>query len=127
MPRSRESAVSACGRNYKNGADTTKNFVLIYIVSRIAEDQVAKLLKDSGVAADKEQIATLKSKLSGKSFPALIAEGSSKFASMPSGGAASAPAQASAPAKEEKAAPKKEEKKPVEEEEDLDMGDLFGY
>ncbi len=90
----------------------------------LGEDDVAKLLKEVGVAADKENLKVMIEKLAGKSIPELIAAGQSKFASIPSGGAA-APASSATAAKE---APKKEEAAKVEEPEvDVDMGDLFGY
>merc|ERR550514_615670 len=82
------------------------------------EDQVSKLLKDSGVAADKDNLKTLVEKLKGKKIHEMVAEGMGKFASMPSGGGAPA---ASAPVEAKKDEPKEEE------EADLDMGDLFGY
>ena len=88
----------------------------------LAEDDVAKLLKDCGVAADKAALKTMISKLAGKSVPEMIAEGKKQFASMPSGGAA---ASSAAPVEEKKAEVKKEA--PKEEEVDVDMGDLFGY
>ena len=94
-----------------------------YSLYFIAADQVEKLLKDVGVAADKEALKVMIEKVKGKSIPELIKAGSAKFASMPSGGA-SAPAASAAPAKKEAA--KKEEEKPKEEEADIDMGDLFG-
>jgi large subunit ribosomal protein LP2 len=64
-------------------------------------------------------------KIGGKSIPELVALGSTKFASMPSGGASSSASAAPVQA----AAAKVEEKKeaPKEEEVDVDMGDLFGY
>ena len=89
----------------------------------LGEDDVAKLLKEVGVAADKENLKVMIEKLAGKSIPELIAAGQSKFASIPSGG--SAPASSAPAAKE---APKKVEAAKVEEPEvDVDMGDLFGY
>jgi len=86
---------------------------------------VTKLLKDSGIAADKDALKTLVEKMSGKKTHELVAEGRKQFASMPAGGAA-APATA-APAGGAEAAPAKKEEKKAEPEEDLDMGDLFGY
>jgi len=89
------------------------------------EDDVSKLLKEVGVAADKENLKVMIEKLKGKSIPEIITAGQAKFASMPScggGAAAAAPTGAPAAKKEE---PKKEE--PKEEEVDVDMGDLFGY
>ena len=90
----------------------------------LGEDDVAKLLKDTGVAADKENLKLMIEKLQGKQIHELVAAGLAKFASVPSGGAA-APASSAAPAK---AAAKVEEKKvEAEPEVDVDMGDLFGY
>ena len=87
---------------------------------------MTKLLKDSGIAADKDAVKTLIEKMSGKKTHELVAEGKKQFASMPAGGAAPAGGASAAPAGGAKAAPAKEEKK-AEPEEDLDMGDLFGY
>ena len=89
----------------------------------LGEDDVAKLLKDVGVAADKENLKVMIEKLKGKEIHELVAAGMSKFASIPSGGAA-APSSA-APAKAE--AKKEEAKVEAEPEVDVDMGDLFGY
>ncbi len=90
----------------------------------LGEDDVAKLLKDVGVAADKENLKVMIEKLKGKEIHELVAAGMSKFASIPSGGAATS--SSAAPAKGEA---KKEEVKVVEAEPevDVDMGDLFGY
>merc|ERR1719476_70480 len=90
------------------------------------EAQVTKLLKDSGVAVEKDALTNMMALLKGKKIHELVGEGRGKFASMPSGGSA-APAQA-APA-EAKAEAKKEEKKPEEDEDEgLDGAmDLFGY
>lgn len=92
------------------------------IVLTTGEDDVTKLLKDSGVAVDKDNLKVLMEKMSGKSVPELIAEGSKQFAAVPAGGSgAPAAGGATAAAAEEKEAPKEEEP-----EEDVDMGDLFG-
>ena len=64
-------------------------------------------------------------RLEGKSIPQLIAEGSGKLASMPSGGGGGAAAAAPA-AGGGAAAAEPEKKKEEEPEEDVDMGDLFG-
>lgn len=87
-------------------------------------DDVKTLLSSVGIDADEERLTKLISELAGKSLDDLIAEGSQKLASVPSGGggsAAAAPAAgAAAPAGD---APKKEEAKPEEKEEsDDDMG-----
>ncbi|PVG04658.1 ribosomal protein 60S [Serendipita vermifera] len=73
---------------------------------------ITKLLGTVGVDADEERLDKLLSELEGKSIDQLIAEGSSKLSSVPSGGGG---APAAAEAKEEK----KEEPK---EESDDDMG-----
>lgn len=89
-----------------------------------AADDVSKLLTDSGVSVDKASLDVMIKKLSGKSLPALVAEGSGMMASMPAGGAAAAaPAAGGAPAAEEKVEEKKKEEEP---EEDVDMGGIFG-
>lgn len=76
-----------------------------------------------GAEADSAKVEKLLSELAGKSVADVIADGSKKLASVPSGGAApaaggaaaaAAPAAGGAPAKEDK---KKEEKKEEEEEE----------
>lgn len=90
----------------------------------LAADDVAKLLKDAGVASDKESMTLMMEKLKGKKIHDLVVEGRGKFASMPSGGAPAAAAPATAaPAKAKK------EEKPVEDDDaDLDGAmDLFGY
>ncbi|KAF9102587.1 60S acidic ribosomal protein P2 [Mortierella sp. AM989] len=82
---------------------------------------ITSLLATVGIEAESERIESLISQLSGKDINELIAEGTSKLASVPAGGAsaAAAPAAGGAAAKEEKAEEKKEEAK---EESDDDMG-----
>ncbi|KAF9914946.1 60S acidic ribosomal protein P2 [Lobosporangium transversale] len=83
---------------------------------------ITSLLGTVGIEAESERIESLISQLSGKDINELIAEGTSKLASVPAGGAAggAAPAAGGAgAAKEEKAEEKKEEAK---EESDDDMG-----
>ncbi|KIJ55692.1 hypothetical protein M422DRAFT_774648 [Sphaerobolus stellatus SS14] len=84
---------------------------------------VKKVLAAVGIEADEDRLTNLISELKGKDVNQLIAEGSAKLASVPSGGAGAAPAAAggaAAPAAEEtKEEEKKEEK---EEESDDDMG-----
>ncbi|KAH7890755.1 60s acidic ribosomal protein-domain-containing protein [Phlebopus sp. FC_14] len=89
-----------------------------------AED-VKKVLGAVGIEADEERLEKLISELDGKDINALIAEGSAKLASVPSGGAAVAAAPAAAgggAAPEAAAAEEKEEKKEEKEESDDDMG-----
>merc|ERR1711998_484669 len=78
---------------------------------------VEKLLKDSGVNADKEKIDKMVAAFDGKNFHEMVAGGLAKMATM--GGPAVASGGGAAAA-----APKEEEKK--DEEEDVDMGGLFG-
>jgi len=84
---------------------------------------IKKLLAVVGIEADDERLEKLIAELADKDVNALIAEGSSKLASVPSGGAGAAPAAAGgaapAAAAEEK---KEEEKKEEKEESDDDMG-----
>ncbi|KAI5999596.1 ribosomal protein 60S [Pisolithus albus] len=89
-------------------------------------DDVRKVLGAVGIEADDERLEKLISELDGKDVNALIAEGSAKLASVPSGGAVAAPAAGgggggAAPA-EAAAAEEKEEKKEEKEESDDDMG-----
>ncbi|CDZ97054.1 60s acidic ribosomal protein p2 [Phaffia rhodozyma] len=84
---------------------------------------VKALLATVDIEADDARLETLISELNGKDLNTLIAEGSAKLASVPSGGAASSAAPAAAggaaaPAAEEK----KEEKVEDKEESDDDMG-----
>jgi len=89
----------------------------------IGEDDVAKLLKDSGVSVESADLKVMMSKLSGKSVPELITEGQSQMATL-SAPAAGGAVAASADAPAEAPAEKKEEKE--EEEEEIDMGGMFG-
>lgn len=89
-----------------------------------AED-IKKLLATVGIEADESRLETLVSELQGKDVNALIAEGNSKLASVPSGGAAVAASSGGGAAAGGAAAeaPKEEEKKEEEKEEsDDDMG-----
>jgi len=87
---------------------------------------VKKVLSAVGIEAEDDRLDKLIEELSGKDINALIAEGSAKLASVPSGGAvassggaAAASGGAAAPAAEEK---KEEEKAEEKEESDDDMG-----
>ena len=86
---------------------------------------IEKILSSVGVEVDKANLDIVVKEMAGKSVEELIAAGSTKLASMPSGGGAAA--ASAAPAAAGGAAPaaeaKKEEKKvEEEEEEDDDMG-----
>ncbi|KAG2121196.1 ribosomal protein 60S [Suillus cothurnatus] len=87
-------------------------------------DDVKKVLSAVGIEADDDRLEKLISELEDKDINALIAEGSAKLSSVPSGGAVAAAAPsaggaAPAAAVEEE---KKEEKKEEKEESDDDMG-----
>ena len=81
---------------------------------------VEKVLKDSGVSADKEKIDKLIAAMEGKKYHETVEAGLKKISAM---GAAAGPASGAAAAGGA-AAPVVEEKK--EEVEDVDMGGLFG-
>ncbi|XP_005102846.1 60S acidic ribosomal protein P2 [Aplysia californica] len=88
--------------------------------------QIEKILSSVGIEAESDKINKIIGELKGKDLEELIAEGSKKLASVPSGGGAvaAAPAGGAAPAAGG-AAPaeaKKEEKKDESEESDDDMG-----
>ncbi|XP_012554980.2 large ribosomal subunit protein P2 isoform X1 [Hydra vulgaris] len=95
-----------------------------------SENDLKKILESVGVGYDATRASTVVKQLKGKSLPDLIAEGSKKMASMPSGGAAAPSAvAAAAPEKAGGAAPaaKAEEKKKKEESEEESDGDMgFG-
>jgi len=79
-------------------------------------------LESVGVGFDAERAALVVKQLAGKSIQELVAEGSKKMASMPSGGGAAAPAAAAGGDGGAKVEEKKEEKKEESEESDDDMG-----
>ncbi|WWC72838.1 ribosomal protein P2 [Kwoniella pini CBS 10737] len=81
-------------------------------------------LETVGIEAEQERLDKLISELEGKDINELIAEGSSKLASVPSGGAAPAASSggAAAAAGGAEAAPAEEKKEEAKEESDDDMG-----
>ncbi|PNS18609.1 60S acidic ribosomal protein P2 [Sphaceloma murrayae] len=84
---------------------------------------IKEVLSSVGIEADGERLDKLISELEGKDIQELITEGSSKLASVPSGGAGgAAPAAGGAAAGGEAAAPAAEEKEEEKEESDEDMG-----
>ncbi|KAF8141627.1 ribosomal protein 60S [Boletus edulis] len=89
-------------------------------------DNVKKVLDAVGIEADDERLEKLISELDGKDINSLIAEGSAKLSSVPSGGAVAAAAPAAGAGGGAGAAPaaaeEKEEKKEEKEESDDDMG-----
>ena len=101
------------------------NLLFTYsMILYIAEDDVTKLLKDSGVSVEGDNLKVVMSKLSGKSIPELIAEGKKDMQTV--GGSGAAPAGGAAAAGGDAPAAKEEPKKEEEPEEDVDMGGLFG-
>ncbi|KAF6761473.1 60s acidic ribosomal protein-domain-containing protein [Ephemerocybe angulata] len=91
------------------------------IASPSAAD-IKKLLDVAGIETDEERLSKLISELEGKDINELIAEGSSKLASVPAGGAGAASAAAPAAGGAAAAEEKKEEKVEEKEESDDDMG-----
>ncbi|KAJ7623298.1 ribosomal protein 60S [Roridomyces roridus] len=85
---------------------------------------IKSLLETVNIEADESRLEKLVSELKGKSIDELITEGSSKLASVPSGGAggSAAPAAAGGAAPAAAAEEKKEEKEEEKEESDEDMG-----
>ena len=102
-------------------------YISAYLLATLGGNQspsaadIEKILKAGGVEVDSSAVEKLLAELSGKDINALVAEGSSKLASMPAGGSAVASAPAAAAAGGAAAPSKKEEKK-VEEEVEEDMG-----
>ncbi|KAK1239038.1 60s acidic ribosomal domain-containing protein [Trichoderma austrokoningii] len=86
-----------------------------------AED-VKAVLSSVGIEAEDERLEKLISELSGKDVNELIAAGSEKLASVPSGGAGGAAPAAGAAAGGAAAAEAVEEKEEEKEESDEDMG-----
>merc|ERR1712154_158173 len=100
-------------------------YMLAALGSKGAEPSAAdveKILGSVGIEAEADKVKKVCSELAGKNLEELVAEGSKKLASVPSGGggaAAAAPAAGGAAPAEEA---KKEEKKEESEESDDDMG-----
>ncbi|KAM0330044.1 hypothetical protein ACHAQA_004215 [Verticillium albo-atrum] len=83
---------------------------------------VKAVLESVGVEADQERLDKLISELKGKDINELIAEGSGKLASVPSGGAGGAAPAAGGAAAAGGDAPAEEAKEEEKEESDDDMG-----
>ena len=89
----------------------------------INEAALKNILDSVGIEYDAEKGKKVVKELEGKNLESLIAEGSKKLATMPSGGGGAAAAPAAAAGGAAPAAAKKEEKKEEpEEESDDDMG-----
>lgn len=82
---------------------------------------IKQLLSSVGIEAEDERVDALIAELDGKDIQELIAEGSSKLASVPTGGAAAASSGAAAAGGAD-AAPAEEEAEEEKEESDDDMG-----
>ncbi|KEZ43150.1 DNA-(apurinic or apyrimidinic site) lyase [Scedosporium apiospermum] len=85
---------------------------------------IEKVLSSVGIEADDDRVEKLISELEGKDINELIAEGSSKLASVPSGGAGGAAAGGAAAggAAAEEAKEEKEESEKEESDEDMGFG-----
>lgn len=105
-------------------------FLAAYLLANLGGNEnpsvedISSILKSVGVKVDQEEAKKVVSELNGKSINDLIAKGSSKLASMPSGGAApsAAVSSASAPAAGGKKEESKKEPEPEEEEGDMGFG-----
>ncbi|KAJ1791248.1 60S acidic ribosomal protein P2 [Coemansia sp. RSA 2399] len=104
-------------------------YIAAYLLLKLANpeavptaDAISKVVSAGGVDVDSERISKLLAELEGKEIEQLIAEGSSKLASVPSGGAAAPAGGAAAGASAGAAA----EEKAVEEEEESDDDMGFG-
>ncbi|KJZ73049.1 60S acidic ribosomal protein P2 [Hirsutella minnesotensis 3608] len=83
---------------------------------------IKKVLSAVGIEADDERLNQLISELEGKDINEIIASGSEKLASVPSGGAGGAAAGGAGAAAGGAAAPAEEAKEEEKEESDEDMG-----
>merc|ERR1711997_976612 len=107
----------------------TMRYVAAYLLAVLGGNaspsaaDISAIISSVGIDADQEKLDKVISELSGKSVEELIAEGSKKLASVPSGGGAAAPAAAAAGGGGAAAeAPKEEKKEEPAEESDDDMG-----
>ncbi|KAH6890556.1 60s acidic ribosomal protein-domain-containing protein [Thelonectria olida] len=83
---------------------------------------ITAVLESVGIEADEDRLETLISELKGKDINELIAEGSEKLASVPTGGAGGGAAAGGAAAGGAAEEAKEEEKEEEKEESDEDMG-----
>ncbi|CCH42657.1 60S acidic ribosomal protein P2 [Wickerhamomyces ciferrii] len=82
---------------------------------------IKEVLETVGSEVEESRISTLLTSLEGKTIDEVIAEGSSKLASVPTGGAGAAPAASAAAGGAEEAA-EEEKAEEAKEESDDDMG-----
>lgn len=83
-------------------------------------DKITSVLESVGIEVEESQVSELIAALEGKSVEELIAEGTEKMASVPTGGSGAAPAAGAAAGSSEAAA--EEEVEEAAEESDDDMG-----
>ncbi|KAJ3126849.1 60S acidic ribosomal protein P2 [Nowakowskiella sp. JEL0407] len=112
---------------------TSTKYLAAYLLASLggnaspSSDDIKSILSAVGIESDDDRLEFLLGKISGKDINELIAEGASKLASLPAGGAvsaapvAAATSSASAPADSAPAA-KEAKKEEVKEESDDDMG-----
>ncbi|KAJ3268776.1 60S acidic ribosomal protein P2 [Terramyces sp. JEL0728] len=96
-------------------------YLLANLAGDASESKINEILAAVGIDADSERINTLITELNGKDINEIIAEGATKLASVPSGGAAPVAAGGAA-ATGGAAAAAVEEKVEEKEESDDDMG-----
>ncbi|KAJ1722644.1 60S acidic ribosomal protein P2 [Coemansia erecta] len=104
-------------------------YIAAYLLAQLANpeatpsnEQITKIISAAGIDVDAERLSQLQAALEGKNVSELIAEGQSKLASVPSGGAAPAGGAAAASGAAETAAAAA----PAEEEEESDEDMGFG-
>merc|ERR1712098_333531 len=107
----------------------TMRYVAAYLLAVLGGNESPKaadikaIISSVGIDIEDEKLNKVIEELAGKNIEELMAEGSKKLASVPSGGGAAAPAAAAgAGGADAPAAAAKEEKKEESEEEDDDMG-----
>jgi large subunit ribosomal protein LP2 len=98
-------------------------YLLAQLNGEVTAEKINAILSSVGIEGDESQINTIISQLERKDLQEIIAEGNSKLASVPSGGAvAAAPSAGGAAAGGAAAAPAAAEKEEEKEESDEDMG-----
>merc|ERR1711910_94410 len=102
----------------------TMRYVAAALLAALGEKDIdakniKSILGSVGIEAEDDKVALVVKELAGKSIEELIAEGSTKLASMPAGGGSGAAAPAAGGAA---AAAEEEKKEEPEEESDDDMG-----
>ena len=88
----------------------------------VSADQIKKIVSAVGIEVDADRVDTLVKELDGKVIADVVAEGASKLASVPSGGAVAVGGGAPAAAGGAAPAAAEEKKEEAKEESDDDMG-----